>query len=133
MKTVVAGGGGFIGSNLCRRLLHEGRQVVCIDNFVTGRHSNIDSLQDYPAFELIEADIIEGDLPDLGPLDEVYNLASPASPPGYQQKALQTLRVNSEGTRHLLDLAARGGARFVYASTDLPPVFIPLGELVFHP
>lgn len=80
MKTVVAGGGGFIGSNLCRRLLHEGRQVVCIDNFVTGRHSNIDSLQDYPAFELIEADIIEGDLPDLGPLDEVYNLASPASP-----------------------------------------------------
>ena len=118
MKTVVAGGGGFIGSNLCRRLLHEGRQVVCIDNFVTGRHSNIDSLQDYPAFELIEADIIEGDLPDLGPLDEVYNLASPASPPGYQQKALQTLRVNSEGTRHLLDLAARGGARFVYASTS---------------
>src|SRR4051812_24269486 len=111
MKTVVAGGGGFIGSNLCRRLLQEGRQVVCIDNFVTGRHSNVDGLQDYPTFELIEADIIEADLPDLGPLDEVYHLASPASPPGYKQKALETLRVNSEGTRHLLDLAARGGAR----------------------
>lgn len=117
MNVLVAGGAGFIGTNLCERLLAEGDQVVCLDNLATGRHRNMEALFDHPAFQFVEADLIEG-VPDVGRIDEIYHLASPASPPGYQRIGLETLRVNSEGTRHLLDLAVAHGARMVYASTS---------------
>jgi nucleoside-diphosphate-sugar epimerase len=117
MRTLVAGGGGFIGSHLCERLRRGGHEVICIDNFVTGRRANLVGLTSDPQFTLVEWDIING-LPDLPVVDRVYHLASPASPPGYQRYPLETLRVNSEGTRHLLELALRDGARYLYTSTS---------------
>ena len=117
MRYVVAGGAGFIGSNLCERLLDLGHEVVCLDNLSTGRARNIEHLRSHPAFEHIAHDIIEP-LPGLGAVDAVLHLASPASPPGYQNLPVETLRVNSEGTRRLLELAREQGARFLYASTS---------------
>ncbi|MCK9519543.1 MAG: SDR family oxidoreductase [Dehalococcoidia bacterium] len=117
MRALVAGGAGFIGSHLCARLLAEGHEVVCVDNFVTGRSANLASIARHPSFALVQHDLIDP-LPPLGRFDEVYHLASPASPPGYQRFPVETLRVNSEGTRHLLDLAAASEARFLYASTS---------------
>lgn len=117
MVVVVAGGGGFIGSHLCARLLAEGREVVCVDNFVTGRRSNLAAIEAHGGFRLIEHDVIAPLTVDA-PVEAVYHLASPASPPGYQRHPIVTLRVNSEGTRHLLDLAAAHGAPFLYASTS---------------
>ena len=117
MRALVAGGGGFIGSHLCSSLLAEGHSVVCVDNFVTGRRTNVEGLAASPRFQLVEHDIV-GPLPSLGSFDEVYHLASPASPPGYQGMPIATLRVNSEGTRHLLDLATASGGRFLFASTS---------------
>lgn len=117
MRILVAGGAGFIGSHLCERLLAEGHHVLCIDNLVTGRLANISPFLDHSRFELIEHDIIEP-LPELPRVDEVYHLASPASPPGYQQHPIETLRVNSEGTLRLLDVAVASRAKFLYASTS---------------
>ena len=117
MNVLVAGGAGFIGSHLCERLLRDGADVVCADNFVTGRRANIAHLLNAPGFSLVECDIIE-ELPRLPAISRVYHLASPASPPGYQQHPLETLRVNSEGSRRLLELASLNGARFLYASTS---------------
>ena len=117
MRVLVAGGAGFIGSHLCERLLRDGHEVLCLDNFVTGRRVNIEHLADWPSFQLVEHDLIEG-APPLGAVDRVYHLASPASPPGYQRHPLETMRVNSEGSRHLLDLATAHGASYLYASTS---------------
>lgn len=117
MTSLVAGGAGFIGANLCRRLLAEGDDVICIDNLVTGRRWNIETLLEWPAFTFVEQDILE-ELPPLPCLDRVFHLASPASPPAYRRYPAETLRANSEGTRRLLELAARDGARFLYASTS---------------
>jgi len=117
MRVLVAGGAGFIGSHLCERLLRDGAEVICIDNFVTGRRANIAHLLDNTAFSLVECDIIE-DLPPLPAVSRIYHLASPASPPGYQRHPIDTLRVNSEGSRRLLDLATLNDARFLYASTS---------------
>lgn len=117
MIILVCGGAGFIGSHLCERLLHGGHDVVCIDNLITGRRSNITSLQNWPQFTFIEHDIIE-ELPALPRVERVFHLASPASPIGYRRYPLETLRVNSEGTRRLLEIADRDGARFLYASTS---------------
>jgi len=117
MKTLVAGGAGFIGSHLCERLLREGHEVLCVDNLLTGRRANVEHLFDRPGFTFVKHDIIGG-LPPLSPLDRVYHLASPASPPGYRLRPFDTLRVNSEGTRWLLKAAASEGARFLYASTS---------------
>jgi UDP-glucuronate decarboxylase len=116
MADLVAGGAGFIGSHLCDHLLDEGRTVICADNFLTGRRSNIEHLLSSPRFSLVELDLIEG--PPAVEVDRIYHLASPASPPGYVRFPIETMRVNSEGTLHLLDLAARTGARFLYASTS---------------
>jgi nucleoside-diphosphate-sugar epimerase len=117
VRILVAGGAGFIGSHLSRRLLDRGDEVVVLDNFSTGRASNIEDLRQHPCFTVRNLDIVDG-LPPVGHFDRVYHLASPASPPGYQAKPIETLRVNSEGTRHLLDLAGSTGAAFLFASTS---------------
>jgi dTDP-glucose 4,6-dehydratase len=116
-RQVVLGGGGFIGSHLCDRLLDRGDQVVCVDDFSTGRRSNVAHLHGHPGFTLVEADVSVG-LPVEGPVTGVFHLASPASPPDYLARPLETLAVGSEGTRHGLELAHRCGARFLLASTS---------------
>lgn len=114
---LVAGGAGFIGSHLCERLLNDGHEVVCVDNLVTGTETNIASFRQRPGFTFIKHDIVEP-LPDLPALEQIYHLASPASPPVYQEFAVETMRVNSEGTYRMLELALRNGARFFFASTS---------------
>jgi nucleoside-diphosphate-sugar epimerase len=116
-RVLVAGGAGFIGSHLCDRLLARGDDVVCVDNLVTGRRSNLASCESQAGFSFIEHDLVEP-LNIAGHFDHVYHLASPASPPGYERRPIETLRVNSEGTRRLLELALSRGARFLYASTS---------------
>lgn len=116
-RLVVLGGAGFVGSHLCDQLLARGDQVVCVDDFSTGRRSNVGHLADDPGFTLIEADISRS-LPVDGPVQGVFNLASPASPPDYLALPLETLAVGSEGTRRGLELAHRHGARFLMASTS---------------
>ncbi len=114
---MVLGGSGFLGSHLCDQLLVRGDEVVCVDNFSTGRKANVAHLADHPGFELVEADISVG-IPVDGAVTGVCNLASPASPPDYLALPLETLAVGSEGTRHGLELAGRHGARFLMASTS---------------
>jgi len=116
-RLVVLGGGGFLGSHLCDQLLARGDEVVCVDDFSTGRRSNVAHLGAHPRFSLIEADVCEP-IPVEGGVDGVLNLASPASPPTYLALPLQTLAVGSEGTRRGLELAHRHGARFLLASTS---------------
>jgi len=117
IRTLVVGGAGFVGSHICDRLLSDGNEVVCVDNLVTGRLANVDHLLGHQQFQLVEHDIIEP-LPLFPRIDRIYHLASPASPPAYQRWPLETLRVNSEGTRRLLELAERHEARFLFASTS---------------
>ena len=114
---MVLGGSGFLGSHLCDQLLVRGDEVVCVDNFSTGRKANVAHLADHPGFELVEADISVG-IPVDGAVTGVCNLASPASPPDYLALPLETLAVGSEGTRHGLELAGRHGARFLMASSQ---------------
>src|SRR2546422_1314647 len=116
MAYLVAGGAGFVGSHLCQRLIDAGRTVICVDNFRTGRRANVEHLLSSPRFALLELDLIAG-APEVE-AERIYHLASPASPPGYTRFAIETMRVNSEGTRHLLELAFRTGSRFLYASTS---------------
>jgi dTDP-glucose 4,6-dehydratase len=116
-RIVVLGGSGFLGSHLCDQLLARGDDVVCVDDFSTGRRANVAHLHDHARFTLVEADISLG-IPVDGPVSGVCNLASPASPPDYLALPLQTLAVGSEGTRHGLELAARHGTRFLMASTS---------------
>jgi nucleoside-diphosphate-sugar epimerase len=115
MRVVVAGGAGFIGSHLCRRLLAEGHTVLCLDNLCTGRRLNIAALEDLPGFTFVEHDVIERYHFEA---DAVFHLASPASPPGYLRLPVETMRVNAEGTHHLLEGALRNGARFLLTSTS---------------
>ncbi|MEI9900599.1 MAG: UDP-glucuronic acid decarboxylase family protein [Hyphomicrobium sp.] len=117
MRILISGAGGFLGSHLTDRFLSEGHTVIGVDNFCTGRRVNLAHLAHEPDFELIEHDCIEP-LDIHGKLDWVLHFASPASPPKYLARPEATLRVNSEGTRHLLDLAKRKGAKFFLASTS---------------
>ncbi len=118
MKTiVVTGGAGFIGANLCRKLISDGMKVICLDNFVTSSARNIEELYAEPGFSLIEADLC-GTLRIDGPVDEVYDLACPASPPDYQRFPIETLMVCASGVRNALDLALDKGARFLHTSTS---------------
>ena len=121
MTVLITGAAGFLGSNLTDRLLAEGHQVIGVDNFCTGAARNLAHLISDPHFRLLEADAtlpISAEQLDGAQLDWVMHFASPASPPKYLKLAVETLRVNSEGTYHLLELAKNHGARFFYASTS---------------
>ena len=124
---VVTGGAGFVGSHLCEALVARGDSVVAVDDLSTGVADNVASLRDNPAFELVVADVSAG-IRVAGPVDAVMHFASPASPPDYLARPLETLAVGSEGTRHALELAAAHGARFILASTS--EVY---GDPVVHP
>ena len=126
-RTVVLGGAGFLGSHLCDQLLERGEEVVCVDDFSTGRRSNVAHLDGNPDFTLIESDISVS-IPVDGPVTGVFHMASPASPPDYMALPLQTLAVGSEGTRLGLELARAHRARFLLASTS--EVY---GEPAVHP
>ncbi len=117
MRILITGAAGFLGSHLCERLLHEGHQVIGIDDFSSGQQRNVALLSKLPGFQFVEADASQP-LSIEGSLDWVMHFASPASPPRYLKRPLQTLLVNAEGTRHLLDLAVARGARFFLASTS---------------
>ena len=118
-RILLTGASGFIGSHLCDRFLAEGAEVIGVDNFITGRPSNIAHLKEHPRFRLIEADasLPLGDQVQ-GKLDWILHFASPASPPKYLAAPVETLRINSEGTRFLLELARERGASFFFASTS---------------
>jgi len=115
-RALVAGGSGFLGSHLCDRLLDRGYEVICLDNFSTGRETNVAHLRGNPKFTLIKADICDA-LPALQ-VDEVWNLACPASPPRYQIDPIHTMFTCVVGTKNLLDIAMRNKARFFQASTS---------------
>lgn len=119
MKTIVTGGAGFIGSHLCERLLKMGREVICIDNFITGDRSNIEEFFDNENFRLIEHDITQPLSPeDFDGVTEIFNLACPASPVDYQNIPLETLWVSAAGTKNMLDLAVAVKAKFLHTSTS---------------
>jgi UDP-glucuronate decarboxylase len=115
MRILVTGGAGFIGSHLCERLLGEGNEVVCIDNFFTGSKRNIMHLLDNHRFELIRHDIVE---PILLEVDRIYNLACPASPIHYQYNPVKTVKTSVMGAINMLGMAKRVRARILQASTS---------------
>ena len=117
MRVLVAGGGGFIGSHLTDYLLTRGDEVVVVDDFSTGRRSNLAHLTDDVRVAVVEHDVTDR-LPDLGAFEAVVNLASPASPDDFARIPLAILEVGSVGTRRLLDLASRSDARFLQASSS---------------
>lgn len=121
----MSGGAGFIGSHLCTRLVNEGNRVICIDNFFTGRKKNVEHLIGHPGFDLIEHDVIN---PFWTDVEEVYNLACPASPIHYQFDAIKTAKTAVFGTYHMLGLAKRNNARILQASTS--EVY---GDPISHP
>lgn len=117
LKTiVVTGGAGFLGSHLCDALVQHAN-VICVDNFFTGRKENIAHLLKHPHFKLVEHDIIEPLFFDQK-IDQIYNLACPASPPAYQYNAIRTIKANVLGTTNMLGLAKKHGARILQASTS---------------
>lgn len=114
----VTGGAGFLGSHLCARLIAEGHQVTCLDNFHTGRADNVTALNRSNRFHLVEHDIIEPIPADLPRFDEIYNLACPASPVHYQSNPVRTALICAEGAANVLTRAERDGARVFHASTS---------------
>lgn len=117
VRILVTGGTGFLGSHLCDRLLERGHEVLAVDNFYTGPRANVAHLKDHRRFTVVEHDVC-APLPDLGPLDQIYHLACPASPPRYQRDPIFTFRTGVVGTLHTLELAQRVGAQFFLASTS---------------
>jgi UDP-glucuronate decarboxylase len=115
MRILVTGGAGFIGSHLCTRLIEQGNEVICLDNFFTGRRRNIFHLLDSRSFELVRHDVIE---PILLEVDQIYNLACPASPIHYQYNPVKTVKTNVMGMINMLGLAKRVHARILQASTS---------------
>ena len=115
MRVLVTGGAGFIGSHLCERLLGDGHEVICLDNFFTGRRQNVLHLLDNHHFELLRHDVIE---PILLEVDQIYNLACPASPVHYQFNPVKTVKTSVMGTINMLGLAKRVRARILQASTS---------------
>ena len=115
MRILITGGAGFLGSHLCERLLDEGHEVICLDNFFTGSRDNIINLLPNPRFELIRHDVID---PFKAEVDRIYNLACPASPPHYQYNAIKTIKTSVMGAINVLGLAKRTRARAFQASTS---------------
>jgi UDP-glucuronate decarboxylase len=130
VRILVAGGAGFVGSHLVEALITQGHEVVAVDNFVTGRRTNLDHLKEHNNLLLLDHDIVEpfDCEPFADNFDQIYNLASPASPKGYREHAIATHLTNSIGVWHLLELARKNGARYLQASTS--EVY---GEPLVHP
>ena len=127
---MITGGAGFIGSHLCERLLNEGHEILCLDNFFTGSKSNVLHLLDNPFFELIRHDVID---PFKMEVDQIYNLACPASPVHYQYNPIKTIKTSIMGAINCLGLAKRINGRVLQASTsevygDPAPEFHPQPE-----
>ena len=114
-KILITGGGGFLGSHLSERLLNEGHEVICLDNFFTGNKQNIVHLMNNPRFEVLRHDVT---LPLFIEIDEIYNLACPASPIHYQHDPVQTTKTCVHGAINMLGLAKRTGAKIMQASTS---------------
>lgn len=114
-RVLVTGGAGFLGSHLCRRLLADGHEVMCLDNYFTSQRSNIADLMSHPRFEVIRHDVTE---PFYAECDFIFNMACPASPVHYQFNPIKTLKVSVLGTMNMLGLAKRVKARFLQASTS---------------
>ncbi len=114
-KILVTGGAGFIGSHLCKKLLEENNEVLCLDNYFTGSKMNILPLLDNPMFELIRHDIVN---PYIAEVDEIYNLACPASPIHYQHNPIQTVKISVMGAINMLETAKATGAKILQASTS---------------
>lgn len=115
MRILITGGAGFLGSHLCERLLNEGHDILCMDNFFTGRKANIAHLLGNSRFELFRHDVID---PFKAEVDRIYNLACPASPPHYQYNAIKTIKTSVMGAINVLGLAKRTRARVFQASTS---------------
>lgn len=115
MKILVTGGAGFIGSHLCDRLVNQGHHVLCVDNYFTGSIHNISHLLDFKNFEIIRQDIC---FPLYVEVDQIYNLACPASPKYYQHDPIQTMKTSVIGSYNMLGLAKRTGAKILQASTS---------------
>ena len=114
-RVLVTGGAGFIGSNLCDRLIKEGNDVICLDNYFTGSKDNVRHLLDNDHFELVRHDVTE---PYYAEVDQVYNLACPASPPFYQYDPIKTMQTSIYGAMNMLGLAKRTGAKILQSSTS---------------
>jgi UDP-glucuronate decarboxylase len=114
-KVLVTGGAGFLGSHLCERLLKDGNEVVCLDNYFTGQKQNIISLLNNPYFELLRHDVT---MPFFIEVDEIYNMACPASPVHYQYNAIKTVKTSVMGAINMLGLAKRIKAKILQASTS---------------
>jgi dTDP-glucose 4,6-dehydratase len=117
MRILISGAAGFLGSHLTDLLLGQGHEVAGVDNFITGKPENIAHLKSNPKYSFTQADVIEP-VKIEGHLDRIYHMASPASPIGYVKHQVATLKVNSQGTWNLLELAEKRGARFLMASTS---------------
>lgn len=115
MRILITGGAGFLGSHLCKRLLDEGHEIICMDNFFTGRKANILHLMEHSMFELIRHDVTD---PFRVEVDQIYNLACPASPVHYQYNAIKTIKTSVMGAMHCLGSANRLNARVFQASTS---------------
>lgn len=124
-RILVTGGAGFIGSNLCDRLIHDGHDVICLDNFFTGSKDNIRHLIGNDHFELVRHDIV---MPFMAEIDEIYNLACPASPPAYQYNPIKTIKTSVMGAINMLELAKYCKAKVLQASTS--EVY---GDPMIHP
>ena len=125
MRCLVTGGAGFLGSHLCERLLNDGHEVICLDNYFTGRLANVNHLRDNRNFELIRHDVTE---PILLEVDRIFNLACPASPIHYQYNPVKTIKTSVMGAINMLGLAKRVHARILQASTS--EVY---GDPIVHP
>ena len=125
MRCLVTGGAGFLGSHLCERLLNDGHEVICLDNYFTGRLANIAHLRDNKNFEVIRHDVTE---PILLEVDRIFNLACPASPVHYQHNPVKTIKTSVMGAINMLGMAKRVHARILQASTS--EIY---GDPVVHP
>ncbi|MEO6215382.1 MAG: GDP-mannose 4,6-dehydratase, partial [Sphingomonas sp.] len=114
-RILITGGAGFLGSYLCELLVESGAHVICVDNFYTGNHHNIQHLRDFANFELVRHDVC---FPFYVEVDEIYNLACPASPIHYQRDPVQTTKTSVSGAINMLGLAKRVGAKIMQASTS---------------